>query len=57
MNKQQEEQMHSKRNIERSSINRRETRICKKEKKNHKWKLNHLPNFLKMMITTGIAKQ
>ena len=49
--------MHSKRNIERSSINRRETRICKKEKKNHKWKLNHLPNFLKMMITTGIAKQ
>ena len=33
--------MYPKRNIARSSINRREARIFNQEKKNHNWKLNH----------------
>ena len=37
--------MHSKRNIERSSINRRETRICKKEKKKSQMEIKSLTKF------------
>ena len=47
--------MYPKRNTEWSSINRREARIYRKGK-NHNWKLNYLPNFVKVMITTKNSK-